>query len=450
MLPRVLFDLSVVFLVFIAGALATVADVFPAGYVKDAWRGGTALYEKLNVVRDRYATDLWAPARDGRRGVTVHTGSMQPGATLYTTGEAPKAVLIDADGRVLHEWGRPFSSVWDKTAAARNPVPDDHTHFHKAHLFPNGDLLAIYTGVGDSPYGYGLVKLDRNSNVVWKNLQHFHHDFDIDEDGRIYGLTQEYRKTPVSDATHLKPPLLDEFLVVLSADGETLKQVSLLDALDRSDYRRLLWRIPFYTLEDPLHTNGVEVLTREKAARLAEKVPAAAEGQVLLSLRELDGGTIALLDLRQERLVWATRGQWLSQHDPDILPNGNILMFDNLGDYGKDGRSRVIEIDPGTGRLVWSYSGDVADPLESRIRSDQEREPNGNTLIAESEGGRLVEVTPDGRIAWEYVNPVRGGKDHRLIPILGSAERIDPGRLSPEFRATLDLHKTVAMEAHAQ
>ncbi len=450
MLSRALFYLSIAFLVFIAGALASLADVFPAGYVKNAYRGGTALYEKLNVVRDRYATDLWTHARDERRGVTVHTGAMQSGATLYTTGEAPKAVLIDADGRVLHEWGRPFSRVWDKSAAVRDPVPDDHTHFHKAHLFPNGDLLAIYTGVGDSPYGYGLVKFDRDSNVIWKNLQHFHHDFDLDADGRIYGLTQEYRKKRVAEVDHLKPPVLDEFLVILSPAGETLRQISLLDAINRSDYRRLLWRIPFYTLEDPLHTNGVEVLSREKAAQLARKIPAAAEGQVLLSFRELDGGTIALLDIARERLVWATRGAWMSQHDPDILPNGDILMFDNVGHYGTGGESRVVEVDPATGALVWTYAGDRAHPLGSRIRSDQEREPNGNTLIAESDGGRLVEVTPGGEIVWEFINPVRGGKDHTLIPILASAERIDPAHLTPEFRATLGFQETVAMEARAR
>lgn len=450
MLSRLLFFSAVGFLIFLAGALVTIADVFPANYVKDAYRGGTALYQKFNIQRDRYATDLWVHARTERKGVTVHLPDrMQPGATLYTSGDAPTARLIDADGRLLHEWGRPYSEIWDRSASAQAPVPDDHTHFHKAHLFPNGDLLAVYTGVGDSPYGYGLVKFDRDSDVVWKNLAHFHHDLDIGEDGRIYSLTHAYRTRPLDGAEHFKPPVLDDFLVVLSPDGEILKRVSLLEAINRSDHRRLLWRIPFYSMEDPLHTNGVEVLTAEKAARLGEKIPGAAEGQVLLSFRELDGGTLALLDPDEERLVWARRGPWLAQHDPDILPSGNILMFDNYGHYGEEGESRVIELDPGTGALVWVYTGDRDNPLESRIRSDQERQPNGNTLITESDGGRLLEVTPEGDIVWEFVNPPRGGKDDALVPVVSSAQRVGPDYLTPEFRATLGLQEILAKE-HAQ
>ena len=31
--------------------------------------------------------------------------------------------------------------------------------------------------------------------------------------------------------------------------------------------------------------------------------------------------------------------------------------------------------------------------------------PNGNTLITEGSEGRLLEVTPDYEIVWEYINP---------------------------------------------
>jgi len=45
---------------------------------------------------------------------------------------------------------------------------------------------------------------------------------------------------------------------------------------------------------------------------------------------------------------WWRTGPFLRQHDPDFLPNGHILVFDNrLG--GRDhrfGESRIVEIDP--------------------------------------------------------------------------------------------------------
>ena len=34
-----------------------------------------------------------------------------------------------------------------------------------------------------------------------------------------------------------------------------------------------------------------------------------------------------------------------------------------------------------------------------------QRLPNGNTQIAEATSGRIFEVTPEGEIVWEYVDP---------------------------------------------
>ena len=36
------------------------------------------------------------------------------------------------------------------------------------------------------------------------------------------------------------------------------------------------------------------------------------------------------------------------------------------------------------------------------------RMPNGNTFINEGAKARFFEVTPDGKIVWEYLNPYRG------------------------------------------
>src|SRR5690606_30426714 len=160
-----------------------------------AYRGGKALYEKVTRYQDVYKSDLWFPARWPDRGVTVHVpGKAQEGVTLYTTGSGASAYLIDMQGEVLHEWHRPFSTVWDKSwrqipGAVTNPQPDPFVYFRVAHLFPNGDLLATYEGVGDTPYGYGIVKLDRDSNVIWAYPGRAHHDLSVGTDGKIYALT---------------------------------------------------------------------------------------------------------------------------------------------------------------------------------------------------------------------------------------------------------------------
>jgi hypothetical protein len=412
-------------IVLVTGAVLTVADIFPGPQIARAYEGGKALYGKLTAYNDVYASDLWNPAPGADQSVTVHhPAQAHEGLTLYQSGHEAAAYLIDMDGQVLHEWRRPYSSVWDESAAVKRPQPDSHVYFRKAMVYPNGDLLAVYEGVGDTPYGYGMVKLDRNSEVIWSYLGHTHHDLDVGPDGRIYVLTHEFADEPLEGFARLASPRLDDFLVILSPDGEELSKISLIDAVAASEYRHLLYGVAAYALADPLHTNTVDVITEEAAANFAF----GEAGQVLLSFREL--GAIGVLDLESEGLVWVTRGYWLGQHDPDILPNGNILLFDNYGHFEKpEGRSRVIEFDPQTMEIVWQYAGTADRPFESLIRASQERLANGNTLITESSGGRIFEVTPAGEIVWQFVNPIRGGEQNDRLPIICWAKRLDPNDL---------------------
>jgi hypothetical protein len=78
-------------------------------------------------------------------------------------------------------------------------------------------------------------------------------------------------------------------------------------------------------------------------------------------------------------------------HDGALLPNGNILCQANW--------TKVIEVNP-EGAIVWEYdaansNGNQGVPLE--IHSLQRLE-NGDTLIAESGPGRLIEVDPQGKL----------------------------------------------------
>jgi hypothetical protein len=438
------FIVALVVIALASGAVLTAADVFPGRQIARAWQGGKALYSKLTEYQDVYGSDLWYPERSVARGVTVHDPARaQAGATLYTSGHEAAAFLVSMDGEVLHEWRRPFSTVWDASAKVKRPQPDSHVYFRKAMVYPNGDLLVVYEGVGDTPYGYGVAKLDRNSEVIWSYFGNAHHDLDIGPDGRVYVLTHAFVDEPLEGFGNLAIPRLDDFLVVLAPDGEELEEISLIDAVATSEYRHLLYTVASATA-DPLHTNTVHVITEETALNF----PFGEAGQILLSFREL--GAIGVLDLERETLVWAARGSWLGQHDPDFLPDGNILLFDNYGHFDKpERRSRVIEFDPRTAGIVWQYAGTADAPLESAIRSSQQRLANGNTLITESDGGRILEVTPEGEIVWEFLNPVRGGDEGTMIPIICWAQRLGPDELDTIF-LTLDEAPALARNATSE
>ena len=118
--------------------------------------------------------------------------------------------------------------------------------------------------------------------------------------------------------------------------------------------------------------------------------------------------------------------QIIGQHHAHLIPKGlpgagNLLVFDNGGASGygfanpiaPDGRgafaratSRVLEINPVTLELVWSYSNPRF--FSTNISSAQ-RLANGNTLIAAGAGGRMFEVTREGAIVWEYMYPLFSG-----------------------------------------
>ncbi|MFC3282180.1 arylsulfotransferase family protein [Litchfieldella rifensis] len=415
-------------LIFLAGAIMAVSETFPGPQIERAYQAGIALYNQFTQYRDVYAGDIWREERRSDEGVTIHESNQtRDGLTLYTSGDASAAYLIDMDGDVVHEWRRPFSEIWQEgVGSIEKPRPDEFVHMRNARAFPNGDLVALYEGNGDTPYGYGVVKLDRDSNVIWSYPGRAHHQLDIAPDGKIYVLTHEV----VDDEVDVlgKQPRLEDFLVVLSPDGEELQKTRLVTTLGESQYRRLLESVPGLSLWDPLHTNTVEYIDREKARNF----PFAEEGQVLLSFRALH--VIAVFDPGTEEFTWVTRGPWDAQHDPDILPNGHILLFDNRGNHDEaEGESRIIEFNPQTMEIVWQYRGTPEQPFASRIRGDQQRLANGNTLITESDGGRLLEVTPEGEIAWEFVNPVRGGPDDKMIPVMAWAQRLDRAMFDSEF-----------------
>jgi hypothetical protein len=137
--------------------------------------------------------------------------------------------------------------------------------------------------------------------------------------------------------------------------------------------------------------------------------------------------------------------QIIGQHHAHLIPKGlpgagHMLVFDNGGSsgYGFAGpiapngvgafaraTSRVLEINPVTLELVWSYA---APRFFSTNISGAQRLPNGNTLITEGAGGRVFEVTNDGAIVWEYMNPLFAGAAivERRLSCLPAAVRLDP------------------------
>ena len=343
----------------------------------------------------------YKPAQD-RPTVVVHdAAAVAPGLNLVLSGHAAEAVLMDRDGKVLLRWRQPLRRLWPDLA--QDPEMAKLEYWRRAWLFPNGDLLGIYEGLG-------IVKLDARSHVLWSRRGGFHHDLQVMADGRIWVLDRDGKVIP-----RINPDegILEDFVTILGPDGEVERRISILEAFERSPFASLLGKME--RVGDVFHTNTLEVLD----GRLGDRDPAFRKGNVLLSVLKLD--TIAVLDPSigdGGEIVWAKQGSWRRQHQPTFLDDGNLLIFDNRGPGGE--RSRVIEVDPKAGGIVWEYGKD----LFSRTLGSCQRLPNGNTLITESENGRALEVTRDGRVVWEYYNPNRAGEHKELVAVLFEVVRL--------------------------
>ena len=394
--PAVVSVLGVLALSFVAGTATMYFHGPSSDFFRRAFAGAQAWWHNADGRADA------SPADRTRPQVTIdQPESTCDGFTLITTNQAPQAELVDMSGRIVHRW-----SVQDEPGNGRS-------HWERCRIFPNGDLLALCCRDGAIPYGHRLVKIDKDSRVLWQFRDNVHHDFDIAEDGRILALAGKAEDDGAEAA-----PVFADALLILSPDGRELQRVSILKAFRNSPYALLLPRFtpphpsvpPDYTgpdstaPRDVLHANSVEALRRAHAAKFALFRP----GQVLLSLRS--PSALAVLDVDKTSIVWAAKGAWHAQHDAHFLDTGRLLMFDNLG--GASG-ARVLEYDPVSQAVDWSWGGDKDARFDSDIRGGVQRLANGNTLVLDSVGRNVFEVTAAKETVWQWSCPAPTGSEGR-------------------------------------
>jgi hypothetical protein len=310
------------------------------------------------------------------------------GYTLFTPqfrGGPP--LLVDMGGTVVHEW--------------RTPVPVGY-----ASLLPNGNLLALgRTPESSWPFRVWqliragvLMELDWNGNMIWelRNPDH-HHDARLTRSGNALMLCIEEVPPDVAakvrgglPGTEHEGTMYSDKVVEMTKQGEVVWEWHAWQHLDPEidQITPQDWR------EEWTHANTVEELP---------------DGDVLVSFRNIS--TVAIIDRRTGEIRWRLGHEVLAQqHHPNLLANGNILLFDN-GNHRADNPltfSRILEIEPATKRIVWAYQDRPVFNFYSPYESSAQRLPNGNTFICEGAFGRLFEVTPEGEVVWEYVNPYFG------------------------------------------
>ena len=361
------------------------------------------------------------------------------GYTIHPTPDSKGTVLIDMNGNVIRRWANVTGGP--------------------ARILPGGIFVGRSDQTGE------LLQLDWEGNVVWGfsealdsrgnsiSAETQHHDWQREgfsagyyapeSEPRVVGgktlllLNKSVVVPEISDHQ-----LLDDYLVEVSWDGEVLWEWLASEHVDEMGFSAVAREaIRNSTVGNPgdgptdwLHFNAAAYLgPNQWHDRGDERFH---PDHVIFSSREANlVGIIA----RSGKIVWRlgpdfreteemeSIGQIIGQHNPHFIPpglpgEGNVLVFDNGGAAGygastataPNGRniverrySRVLEINPVTMEKVWEYSisGHGNFRFFSWNVSSAQRLPNGNTLITEGAPGRVFEVTVDGEIVWEYVNP---------------------------------------------
>jgi hypothetical protein len=345
-----------------------------------------ALLERLRSLG--YVEQVSSDPDPERTGVTLHDATRAyQGINVYCSVRSEHVRFVDMNGTVIHTITLP------ETGEGRDCT-----------LVPtgDGDFLALTWPL--------LMRIGWDSEVRWISRAGHHHDVDLDGEGKIYTLSEK----PGLLARGSSPlPIRDHSVLILDGNGRAIREIEL-SPLFSNDVsrerialmRRLLRRPepearPYDLASDVYHPNAIAILDRDAGP--------GRPGNLLLCLRELD--LLAIIDPDQPAVVWRWgRKELDGPHHPSLLANGNLLIFDN----GPSRQwSRIIEVVPTTGRIVWIYRGDPPESFFSKVRGSAQALPTGNVLITESTRGRVFEVTRAGEIVWEFWNPERTGDGTR-------------------------------------
>jgi hypothetical protein len=328
-----------------------------------------------------------------------------PGYTFFSGfhNGIPSVFLITMEGEVVHEWPFSIDEMWEVADMPGEPAAKIELGIHGAVLLPDGDVVMNVAGGA-------FTRIDRCGNYEYAIDVDAHHSVDVLPDGRALTTGQWQQTEPRTDRPRLWPgpngTYDDDTVALISPEGELLEERSIIDLLYESDFGGMLFlgNDSNYRsdVEDPLHANDVEYLTPEMAGAF----PMLEAGDLMVSLRNL--ATVAVLDGRTWRVKWSMTGPFFGHHDPDFLPNGNILLYDNrlTGNQPQLGYSRVLEIDARTREIVWEYVGTDEDPMYSSLGGKVQLLPNGNVLAVEPQGGRIIEIARNNGddVVWEFVN----------------------------------------------
>ncbi|WP_209507458.1 arylsulfotransferase family protein [Ruegeria sp. HKCCSP335] len=418
MFSKVMFSFSALALSFVYGLATVEFQVFPYSVIKKA----KAAYDALQAIDTkeepphfiRYEPDADVPGPTVS-GATADADDLivMTGGFFYRQDLCPDfgcmAWIMSRDGNVLKTWEYDPKILFSETEfkAFFGYTDERAIYIQGSEIDSKGNLIVTFQGTNTFPYHVGVAKFDKESNLLWKHIDNSHHWPTVGPDGRVY--LPSAKLDPVSETIlDLDEPMkctygavYQEGVRIRDVDGANLA-VHNLDTLVRdSNMRGLAFSVRDDC--DPYHVNGIDLLNEASAAMIDGANP----GDLVVSLRS--SSTLIIMNSQTGKIIKVFFGPMVAQHSPSVMPNGEILIFDNLGAGAGEERvgTRILALDPLTEnyRTIFPIKDkDATPPFSSIAEGAVNVSPDGSRiLVAETLGGRVFEVNiKTGDILWKY------------------------------------------------
>jgi hypothetical protein len=357
------------------------------------------------------------------------------GYTLFSPNQYTATYLIDVSGQIVHQWDT------------------DYRPGMSAYLLDSGNLLrTAQDNPGERFFAGGaggrVQEITWDGEVVWEiaynsDTYFLHHDIEPMPSGHILMLAWTYVDTQTAIEAGRDPEKIDGqgvwvdgLIEVDPSTDEIVWSWSVFDHLiqdvdpDQDNFGVVAeapTQIDFNVVTEgggPVggmnpdwnHLNSVDYNPR------LDHIVVSAAHQNELWVIDRASGEIVYRWGQPQNYGFEGAETLSGQHDPEWVDSGlpggeHLLIFDN---GVAQGRSRIVEIAPpvsesgvyerpenqawGPESPTWIF--EAGSDFFSAHLGGADRLPNGNTLVCEGVTGRFFEVTSDGDVVWEYVNPV--------------------------------------------
>ncbi|WP_076411301.1 arylsulfotransferase family protein [Shewanella sp. UCD-KL12] len=425
-IARTLFNLAVLISCFLLGGLFALNQWQPFTFIFTAVADTQGLWNRYTASTPRLLEPIVYPG-DGVKSYNLDKA--YTGYTLLqgTMPGGPQVKLIDMNGNEIHRWDVNFFDIWptpDHLSESFRPVSELYTHTQGFVALPDGSIIV---NVG----GKGSAKLDKCSNVIWTVNRRTHHSVTQTTDGNFWipahrdiedipehllfaGITKDHLNNREQDTFFG----YENLILLIDNEGNILREFSMLEAIYQASWEAAvvssLKSKPF----DLTHINDIEIVT----PALARKINNVNEGDLLISIRQMH--MLTILDQFTGKIKWRHFGPWVSQHDPDITIEGNIVVFNNSVvevAFNRPAGSNIVELDPATNQTRILYPTEDSPSFFTNIMGSHQGLENNNRLISESRAGRVFEVTSSGELVWQYILPY----NNDMASLIAISQRVE-------------------------